>query len=67
MLVIDLGGRFLMPGLINMHVHLITERNPLEDLSALRKPYMVVTRGSIIKQPRVKKLKNIEGELDKLL
>ena len=46
---------------------LITERNPLENLSALRKPYMVVTRGSIIKQPRVKKLKNIEGELDKLL
>ena len=33
---------------------LITERNPLEDLSALRKPYMVVTRGKVLKLPRVK-------------
>jgi len=46
---------------------LITKRNPLEDLSALRKPYMVVTRGRVLKLPRVKTLKIIEEELDKIL
>ena len=46
---------------------LITERNPLEDLSALKKPYMVVTRGQVLKLPKVKSLKAIEEELDKIL
>jgi len=46
---------------------LITEGNPLEDLSALRNPYMVVTRGRVLKLPRVKTLKIIEVELNKIL
>ena len=46
---------------------LITEKNPLEDLSALRNPYMVVARGRVIKQPKVKTIKMIEEELDKII
>jgi len=46
---------------------LITEKNPLEDLSALRNPYMVVTKGRVIKQPKLKTIKMIEEELDKIV
>ena len=35
------------------------------NLSALRNPYMVVTRGRVLKLPRVKTLKIIEEELNK--
>ena len=46
---------------------LITEKNPLEDLQALRKPAMVVARGRIFKSPHVKKSPVVEQELDKFL
>lgn len=46
---------------------LVVEKNPLEDLSVLRKPSMVVFRGKIIKNPKVKKFDYVEKELDKQL
>lgn len=44
---------------------LITEGNPLEDLRALRTPYMVVSRGIITTKPKIKKYDYVERELDK--
>lgn len=46
---------------------LITEGNPLEDLSVLRTPYMIVSRGKRFEHPKIKKYTNIENELDKWL
>lgn len=46
---------------------LITEKNPLEDLQALRTPAMVVIRGRMINAPHVKKSPVVEQELDKYL
>ena len=46
---------------------LITEKNPLEDFSALRTPRLVSVRGRIFKNPKVKKNKTCERELDKYL
>ena len=44
-----------------------TEGNPLEDLQALRNVSMVVTGGKIIDHPKVKKMPQVEQELDKFL
>lgn len=44
---------------------LITEKNPLEDLAALRTPYMVVMRGKMYEKPEIKKHPICERELDK--
>lgn len=46
---------------------LVTEANPLDDLKALKKPCMVVTRGRIIKNPKNKIDPDIERELDKFI
>ena len=46
---------------------LITDASPLDDLTALRTPFMVVMKGKTIKQPKVKKFDYVETELDKLL
>lgn len=46
---------------------IVTEKNPLENLSALRKVDMVVAKGKLIKNPRVKKMDNVEKELDKFI
>ena len=46
---------------------LITGGNPLEDLTCLRAPYMVVMAGRVIAQPQVKKYPLVERELDKFL
>ena len=46
---------------------IITDSNPLEDLRALQKPYMVVMRGKPIKKPKVKKFDYVEAELDKYM
>lgn len=44
-----------------------TKENPLDNLEALRNLTMVVTRGKVITNPKVKKMKKVETELDKFL
>lgn len=44
---------------------IVVKDNPLTDLHALRKIDMVVMNGKIYKSPKVKKLKDVEIELDK--
>ncbi|MCQ2475771.1 MAG: amidohydrolase family protein [Clostridia bacterium] len=44
----------------------ITEKNPLDDLEALRNISAVVFRGKYISEPKVKKMAAVEAELDKL-
>ena len=46
---------------------IVTEQNPLDDLRALRHIDMVVARGNIYRQPKVKIRRNVEAELDKFL
>jgi len=46
---------------------LIVEKNPIENLDALRQPYMVITRGKTIKNPKIKKNTRIERALDGLM
>ena len=46
---------------------IVTAKNPLDDLRALRNVDMVVARGTIIDHPKVKKKKQVETELDKFL
>lgn len=43
----------------------VTKENPLENLEALRNITMVVARGKVIKNPSVKKMQQVEVELDK--
>lgn len=45
----------------------ITKENPLEDLQALRNIDMVVFRGKITDKPTVKKMPEVEKELDKFV
>lgn len=46
---------------------MIVANNPLEDVSALRRPEAVVLRGKIRNHPKVKKFEYVENELDKYL
>lgn len=46
---------------------IVTKENPLEDLKALRTVDMVIARGNIINHPKVKKIPEVERELDKFL
>lgn len=43
---------------------MVVDGNPLENLEALRNPKMVVLRGNVIKNPKVKKFQYVENELD---
>jgi len=45
----------------------VTKLNPLDDLKALRNISEVITRGKRIVAPKVKKMANVEVELDKFL
>lgn len=45
---------------------IVTEKNPLEDLSVLRNLDMVVVRGHIINDPHPKRMKSIEQQLDNM-
>ena len=45
----------------------ITVGNPLEDLTTLRNISAVISRGRHIEQPKVKKMNQVERELDKFL
>ena len=46
---------------------IVTEQNPLDDLRALRHVSMVMTRGTLLREPKIKKYKAVEVELDKFL
>lgn len=46
---------------------IVTKENPLDDLRALRYINMVISNGSVIKDPKVKINKQVEAELDKFL
>ncbi len=46
---------------------IVVEKNPLDDITTLRKPSMVIYKGKIIKKPKLKKIKYVEEELDKQL
>ncbi|MCI8637824.1 MAG: amidohydrolase family protein [Coprococcus sp.] len=46
---------------------IVCGRNPMEDLTALRKLDMVIKEGVIIENPKVKKMPEVERELDKFL
>lgn len=41
--------------------------NPLEDLSSLRDPGMVVAGGNVIRDPKIKKIPEVDAELDKFM
>lgn len=45
----------------------VTRRNPLEGLDALRQMDMVIIRGQRIDVPKVKKMEQVEQELDRFL
>lgn len=46
---------------------IVAPRNPLEDLTALRELTMVAARGRLIRAPKIKKMPQVEAELDKFL
>ena len=46
---------------------IVCEKNPLKDLSALRKLSAVIKEGYIINDPKIKKMPEAEKELDKFL
>lgn len=46
---------------------IVVEKNPLEDIKALRNVDMVVSQGKVLRSPKVKKKQIVETELDKFL
>ena len=46
---------------------IVTDANPIDDLKTLRNVKMVMARGHLISEPKVKKYENVERELDKFL
>lgn len=46
---------------------IVTEKNPLDDLKALRNVSMVMARGKLIGNPKVKKYANVEAVLDEYI
>ena len=46
---------------------IVWARNPLEDLTVLRNLSMVVARGTVIRDPKIKKMPQVEAELDKFM
>ena len=46
---------------------IVGEKNPLEDIRALRNVDMVVSQGKVLRSPKVKKKQIVETELDKFL
>lgn len=46
---------------------IVCARNPLEDLTVLRNLSMVVARGTVIRNPKIKKMPQVEAELDKFM
>lgn len=46
---------------------IVVEKNPLEDIRALRNVDMVVSQGKVLRSPKMKKKQIVETELDKFL
>ncbi len=46
---------------------IVTAKNPIDDISALRNVSMVVSRGDVLRNPEVKKIEACERELDRVL
>ena len=46
---------------------IVTAKNPLKDLRALRNLEMVIAKGSLFDHPKIKKRKQVEKELNKFL
>ena len=46
---------------------LVLDRDPRENAMALRRPSMVMTKGKLVKEPQVKKMRDVEKELDKFI
>lgn len=46
---------------------IVVEKNPLEDIRALRNVDMVMSQGKVLRSPKVKKKQIVETELDKFL
>jgi len=46
---------------------IVTKQNPLANLTALRHVEMVIAKGIVFKHPKVKKIAQVERELDKFL
>ena len=46
---------------------IVVEKNPLEDIRALRNVDMVVSQGKVLRSPKAKKRQIVETELDKFL
>ena len=46
---------------------IVVEKNPLEDIRALRNVDMVVSQGKVLRSPKVRKKQIVETELDKFL
>ncbi len=46
---------------------IVCARNPMEDLTVLRNLSMVVARGTVIRDPKIKKMPQVEAELDKFM
>ena len=68
---IDLSGGYVMPGLINLHVHLPASGKPTvkqkDPKKALRHVDVVIARGNVYRSPKVKKIEKAQRELDKFL
>ena len=46
---------------------IVCDANPLEDLSRLRKLRYVMCRGNLVKNPRPRKMRNVEQALDRYM
>ena len=46
---------------------IVVRGNPLDDLSVLRDVAMVMTRGRLIRHPRVKRMREIDRDLDRYM
>ena len=62
-----IGGETGSIGKGKMAEMIVTAKNPLEDLRALRDLDMVIMRENIIRSPKVRKIPEVESELDKWL
>lgn len=66
-----LAGSYVMPGLINLHVHLPASGKPTvkqkDNKKTVRHVDLVIARGKVYRSPKVKKIEKAQRELDKFL